>query len=72
MVSRNVKIQWTNKFSGETGYVKSILVKKGHFENTFDIEEAKKYSKSEALKAVSTLKDIGEAENNDFSLLFTP
>lgn len=37
-------IQWKNKYSGETGFVKKLNHKKGFFENTFDANEARKFS----------------------------
>ena len=41
-----MKIKWTNKWSGDTGYVKSINSKKKEFENTFNESEAKVFSKN--------------------------
>ena len=32
-----MKIQWKNKWSGETGYVKVVHNKEQYFENTFDV-----------------------------------
>lgn len=60
-------LKWTNKYSGETGYVESISAKEGHFNNTFDESSAKKYnSESIAKRMITTLKGMGETENNDF------
>lgn len=39
----NSIIQWTNKYSHEQGYVKTINYKENYFENTFNREEAQKY-----------------------------
>lgn len=39
-----MKIQWKNKWSGETGYVKVVHNKEQYFENTFDADEAKNFS----------------------------
>ncbi len=39
-----MKIKWTNKWSGETGYVKAVHNKEQYFENTFDADEAKNFS----------------------------
>ena len=50
-----MKIKWTNKFSGETGYVKRISKKGKYFENTFDIGEAKLFSKATIDKALEEL-----------------
>ena len=41
-----MKIKWTNKWSGDTGFVKSINSKKKEFENTFNESEAKVFNKS--------------------------
>lgn len=41
-----MKIKWTNKWSGEVGFVKNINSKKKEFENTFDESEAKVFSKN--------------------------
>lgn len=35
-------LKWTNKHSGETGYVGSVSKKKGYFTNEPDILKAKK------------------------------
>lgn len=60
-------IKWINRFSGEVGYVKSISIKEGHFNNTFDISEARKLANLGTLKAaVNSLIKMGEAENNEF------
>lgn len=64
-----VIIKWTNKFSGETGFVSSLSMKEKHFNNTFDAAEAKQYSEK-AVKAVFTkLDNFGETENNVFETL---
>ena len=62
-------IKWINRFSGETGYVKVIRKAKGYFENTFDSKEARLFSDAEASKALVTLSDIGEAQNNQFEIV---
>ena len=51
-----INIKWTNKFSKETGYVKSIQNKKGYFEATFSKDSARKYkSFSEANNCLDIL-----------------
>lgn len=40
-------IKWTNKFSGETGYVRTINRKGEYFENTYDREQARDYKSAE-------------------------
>lgn len=63
-------IKWTNKYSGETGYVESISTKEQHFVNTYDIDSAKRYkSASVAKRMISSLESFGEAVNNDFEII---
>jgi len=65
-----MKIRWTNKHSGEVGYVKSFTKKNGHFVNTYDINEAKEYKTEKAVNnAIRALCDVGEAENNTFDIV---
>lgn len=60
-------LKWTNKYSGETGYVESISSKENCFHNTFEASEAKQYkSMAIANRMITVLKLMGEAENNDF------
>lgn len=62
-----VVIKWTNRNSGETGYVKRVDGINKCFENTYDKSEAKTYgNKGGASAAVRTLMSYGEGENNDF------
>ena len=61
------KIKWTNKFSGETGYVGSISQVTGYFINATTAEEARSFrSDKEVATAIQTLIELGEAENNLF------
>lgn len=63
-------IKWKNKNSGEEGFVKSVLKSKGHFVNTFDINEAKHYKYEKILsKDMKTLEEVGETVNNDFHII---
>ncbi len=63
-------IKWRNKFSGDTGFVKSINKKEGHFVNTFEQDEAKSYSNDKTCAtAIKSLHDMGEAENNEFEIV---
>lgn len=64
-----VVIKWTNKFSGETGYVESISSKEKHFNNAYEFEDAKQYSETSAKGILTNLAKFGEAENNDFELI---
>lgn len=60
-------LRWVNKYSGETGYVKSVLKSKGYFVNVWEREGAKTYmNETMALKDIELLKMMGEAENNVF------
>jgi len=64
------KIKWTNKVSGETGYVKAFSKKEGHFENTYLESEAKPYKTEAAAKtAIKGLEAVGEADNNIFEIV---
>ena len=63
-------IRWTNNYSNEQGYVKSIDTKEKHFVNTFDAAEAKVYkTESSAKCAVKKLIGYGEGENNIFEII---
>lgn len=65
-----VVIKWTNKFSGETGYVESIDRNNLHFINTFDIQTAKQYKAESVAKGMITkLISYGEGENNTFEIV---
>jgi len=60
-------LKWTNRVSGESGFVQSVLKSKGHFVNTWDIETAKIYKSENMLnKDLATLEEIGETKDNDF------
>ena len=63
-------IKWINKYSREEGFVKSIKKTEGHFENTYDLSEARQYkSEKSAKKAIDMLNSIGEGENNEFVIV---
>lgn len=63
-------LKWTNKFSGDTGFVESISAKEQHFNNTFDKEKAKAYkSAAIAKRMLMSLIAMGEAENNEFEIV---
>lgn len=63
-------LQWTNKYSGDTGYVESISAKEKHFVNTFNQNDAKRYAtRSVATRMITSLSSYGEAENNTFDIL---
>lgn len=71
MNMKNYKyIQWTNIYSGETGYVQMIRHSKNHFVNTPDKNLARKYrSDAEARQAVDDLIHMGEGRTNVFSIV---
>lgn len=63
-------LKWTNKFSGETGFVKKVMKVKGYFVNTYEQAEAKSYKAvKDAEKDIEVLTSLGEAENNDFEVV---
>jgi len=65
-----VVIKWTNKFSGETGFVQSVSAKEKHFNNTYEQKEARQYaSAATANRTIASLVNYGEAENNDFEVV---
>lgn len=60
-------IKWTNKMSGETGFVKSVSRVKGHFINTFDKTDAKIYKSDKQIENdFKILEEVGETQNNNF------
>lgn len=64
------KIMWTNKYSQESGYVKSVKKKDGYFINTFDFDAAKSYASESSAKAqVNVLKTLKDGDNNDYRVL---
>jgi hypothetical protein len=64
-----MKIRWTNKYSRETGFVKSVSKAKNCFINTFDASEARVFkSGKDAEKAIAMMTEMGEAENNIFTV----
>lgn len=65
-----MKIRWINKYSNETGYVKSIDYKNKHFNNTFNENEAKNFSsETNVNKAIAKLNEYGEGDNNYFEIV---
>ena len=64
------KLMWTNKFSGETGFVGKVSRVKGYFINAEHKEDAKLYaSEKTAAKEIELLGVLGEADNNNFSIV---
>lgn len=61
-------LKWTNKYSGETGYVGTVSKKKGYFTNEPDMFKAKRYATDMAINNdLEALKSFGEFENNNFA-----
>lgn len=70
MVVGKIVLKWTNKFSGETGYVKSFSQKDGHFVNTYEASEARGFLNAKlAEKMITSLAEVGEADNNNFEVV---
>lgn len=60
-------LKWTNKMSGETGFVKSVSKVKGYFINTFDKAVAKIYKSDRQIENdLKILEEVGETQNNNF------
>lgn len=64
-----VMIKWTNKFSNETGYVASLSTKNECFINTFEQENAKRYSEKSVSGIMKKLENYHETDNNDFEVI---
>ncbi len=64
-----VIIKWTNKYSGETGYVASLSTKNECFINTFEEEKAKRYSEKSVAGIMKKLEAYNETEDNDFEFI---
>lgn len=64
-----VVLKWTNKYSGETGYVSSVSTKAQCFVNTYDIAEAKRYSEKAVKGILTKLENYHETDNNIFEVV---
>ncbi|MCF0135794.1 MAG: hypothetical protein HUJ69_05170 [Lachnospiraceae bacterium] len=63
----NKVIKWTNKYSNEQGYVMTVKKADGHFTNTYEVSEAKVFTRqADITKAMNLLETMGETENNVF------
>lgn len=51
-------VKWTNKHSGEQGFVKTIRHKEGYFENTYEQAQARNYSPSRIGSVIKTLETM--------------
>jgi hypothetical protein len=64
-----VVLKWTNKYSGESGYVAQVSTKNRSFVNTFDAAEAKEYSEKSVKGILTKLESFGETEDNIFEVV---
>lgn len=65
-----MKIKWTNRYSGESGYVAAIDEVGRHFINAADIKDACIYRQTRtAEKVIDKLYEFGEGDNNDFEIV---
>lgn len=63
-------IKWTNKISGEQGFVRNIRIFRGYFENTYDIKEAHVFNTTHQCDAaLKLLRQFGETKQNRFELV---
>lgn len=63
-------IKWTNKLSGEQGFVKNIRLFRGYFENTPEIENAHMFrDMHECNAALKLLREFGEMKQNSFEVI---
>jgi len=64
-----VVLKWTNKYSGEIGYVASVSTKEQCFVNTFNMDEAKRYSEKAVKGILTKLDNYHETDNNIFDMI---
>ncbi len=64
-----VIIKWTNKFSNETGFVASLSTKNECFINTFEQENARRYSEKSVPGIMKKLEAYHETDNNNFEYI---
>ena len=64
-----VIIKWTNKYSNETGYIASLSTKNNCFVNTFEQDNAKRYSEKSVPGIMKKLEAYHETDNNDFEVI---
>lgn len=62
-------IRWTNRFSGERGFVGEIKTKEGYFINAENFKDIKRYgSKAPATTAINKLVLMESNKDNDFEI----
>ena len=64
-----VVLKWTKKYSGETGYVASVSTKVQCFVNTFNMDDAKRYSEKAVKGILTKLDNYHETDNNIFEMI---
>ncbi len=65
-----MKIKWTNRYSGESGYVATVDDAGRHFINAADVKDACNYRMTKtAEKVIDKLYEYGEGDNNDFEIV---
>ena len=64
-----VIIKWTNKYSNETGFVASLSTKNECFINTFEQENARRYSEKSVPGIMKKLEAYHETDNNNFEYI---
>ena len=64
-----VVLKWTNKYSGETGYVASVSTTAPCFVNTYDIEQEQRYSEKAVKGILTKLENYHETDNNIFEVV---
>ena len=70
MAKEKSVLMWTNKYSGERGFVGKLSVKNGHFINAESKDAVKRYPNDGlACADISRLEKMGEAKNNIFTIV---
>ena len=64
-----VKLKWTNRYSGETGFVAQVSTKNECFVSTYDWDEAKAYSEKAVKGILTKLDSYHETDNNIFEVI---
>ena len=66
---RNVVINWTNKYSGEKGFVTKVALKEGHICSSPNREDAKVYSENAAKNLLKKLENMGVEQQNHYEII---
>lgn len=63
-------VQWRNRVSGETGFVKKINRKEGYFENTWEGKDAKLFKTEKNAKVLlSDIEFFTNVPDNDYQVV---